>query len=207
MEIQYFGANCIRLTTKKTTIVTDDNLSQLGLKKVTKPTDISLMTRKDFTSPEASFIADMPGEYEIAGVIISGIAARGHMDEPGSMSAVVYTVNSGEIKVAILGHIYPELTDKQLEQIGMVDIAIVPVGGNGYTLDGVGALKVIKQIEPKVIIPTHYADPAIRYDVPPQELPEALKGLGMEPAETTVKYKYNPAELSDTAHLVVLERQ
>lgn len=208
MELQYFGANCVRLATKKTSIVIDDNLAKLGLKTITKPTDISVITSSSFPVHPAVFVADLPGEYEIAGVIIQGIAARSHMDEEGQpKNSVIYTITTPEVKVAVVGHIYPELDESQLEQIGMVDIAIVPVGGNGYTLDGVGALKVIKQIEPKVIIPTHYADRAIRYEVPPQELSEALKGLAMEPTETNSKYKYNPSEISDTAHLVVLERQ
>lgn len=207
MEIQYFGANCVRLTTKKASIVVDDNLSKLGLKTIIKPSDISIITSRQFPIHPSAFVADLPGEYEISGFTIQGVAARGHLDEDGQQTAVIYTIMTSEVKVAVLGHIYPELSESQLEQIGMVDIAIVPVGGNGYTLDGVGALKVIKQIEPKIVIPTHYADKAIRYEVPPQDLSEALKGLAMEPAETTDKYKYSPTDLSDTAHLIVLNRQ
>src|SRR5436853_437946 len=107
MELQYYGANCLRLSAKKAQIVVDDNLAQLGLKAVTKPTDISLRTSKMFPQhPDAAFRADMPGEYEIAGVVIHGIAARGHMDEEGKKSAVIYTVQADDTKVAILGHIY-----------------------------------------------------------------------------------------------------
>lgn len=207
MELQYFGANCVRLTTKKASLVVDDNLQQLGLKTVTKPSDICILTSKNMPVHKAAFVADMPGEYEISGVSIQGVAAQSHMDEEGQHNATIYTVTTSEVRVAILGHIYPELGEDQLEQIGMVDIAIVPVGGNGYTLDGVGALKVIKQIEPKIVIPTHYADRALRYEVAQQELSDALKGLAMEPTETIDKYKYSPAELSDTAHMVVLKRQ
>jgi L-ascorbate metabolism protein UlaG (beta-lactamase superfamily) len=208
VELQYFGANCVRLTIKKTSIVVDDNLEKLGLRTITKPTDISLLTSKEIPVHPALFVADMPGEYEISNVIVQGIAARAHLDEEGEgKKSIIYTITTAEAKVAVIGHIYPELDEDQLEQIGMVDIAIVPVGGNGYTLDGVGALKVIKQIEPKIVIPTHYADRSIRYEVPPQELNEALKGLAMEPAESVDKYKYSSAELSDSTHLVVLERQ
>jgi L-ascorbate metabolism protein UlaG (beta-lactamase superfamily) len=208
VELQYYGANCLRLSAKKAQIVIDDNLAQLGLKTVTKPADISLRTNKMFPEHlDTAFRAEMPGEYEIAGVVIHGIAARAHMDEEGKKRAVIYTVQADDTKVAIIGHIYPELTEDQLEAIGMVDVAIVPVGGNGYTLDGAGALKVIKQIEPKVVIPTHFNDRAIRYEVPQAELADAVKNLGMEIAETVGKYKIKPTELSDTAKLVVLERQ
>ena len=208
MELSYFGANCLRLVTKKATIVVDDNLAELGLKPVTKADDISLRTSAKLIPEHAArFSAEMPGEYEIAGVVIHGVAARAHMDKDNEHTAVIYTVEAEDIKVAIIGHIYPELSEDQLEQIGLVDVAVIPVGDSGYTMDGVGALKIIKAIEPKVIIPTHYADKAIKYEVPQMDLPEALKALGMEPAETLDKYRPKIAELTDTTRLIVLNRQ
>jgi L-ascorbate metabolism protein UlaG (beta-lactamase superfamily) len=207
MELQYFGANCIRIATKKAQIVIDDNLDKLGLKSITKPTDINLITHAGVPEREAHFTADMPGEYEIAGVVVRGIAARAHMDDEKAKNAVIYTIAADDMRVAVLGHIYPELTENQLEAIGHVDIAIVPVGNSGYTMDGVGALQIIKKIEPKVVIPTHYADKAVEYEMPQVELAEALKNLGMEPAETVDRYKPNRGEWTDTAKLIVLNRQ
>jgi L-ascorbate metabolism protein UlaG (beta-lactamase superfamily) len=209
VELQYFGGNCIKVTTRKFSVVIDDNLSQLGLKTITKPNDISLRTNPSLI-PEhkgAMFSAEMPGEYEISGAIIRGIGARAHMDEEGKKSAVIYTLEAEDSRVCVLGHVYPELSEQQLENIGMVDVVLVPVGGNGYTLDGIGALKIIKQIEPKYIIPTHYADKVIKYEVPQQELSEAIKSLGMEPIETVAKYKIRAGEPTDTTKLIILERQ
>jgi L-ascorbate metabolism protein UlaG (beta-lactamase superfamily) len=208
MELQFYGANCLRLTTKKATVVVDDNLADLGLRTVTKPDDISLRTSaKLVPAHEARFSAEMPGEYEIAGAVIHGVAARAHMDKENEQTAVIYTVEADDIKVAIIGHIYPELSEDQLEQIGLVDIAVIPVGNSGYTMDAVGALKIIKAIEPKVVIPVHYADKALKYEVPQAELAEALKTLGMEAAETLDKYKPKIVELTDTTRLIVLNRQ
>ncbi|HEX5395216.1 MAG TPA: MBL fold metallo-hydrolase [Candidatus Saccharimonadales bacterium] len=207
MELQYYGANCVRIASKKAQIVVDDNLDKLGLKAVTKPTDISLHTHSGIPQQDSHFTADMPGEYEIAGVVVRGIAARGHMDDEKAKNAVIYTISADEMRVAVLGHIYPELSEDQLEAVGHVDIAIVPIGNSGYTMDGVGALQIIKKIDPKVVIPTHYADKAVKYEVPQVELEEALKNLGMEPADTLDKYKPNRAEWTDTAKLVVLKRQ
>jgi L-ascorbate metabolism protein UlaG (beta-lactamase superfamily) len=207
VDLQYFGGNCVRITSKKFSIVVDDNLGQLGLKAVTKPTDISLRTTLEIPQQPAAFTAELPGEYEISGAIIRGIAARSHMDEEGKQSAVVYTVEAEDARVGIIGHVFPSLSEDQLEQIGMLDVVLIPVGGNGYTLDGAGALSVIKQIEPKVVIPTHYADKSIKYEVPQQELTEAIKALGMEPLETAAKYKVRPGEPADTTKLVILERQ
>ena len=207
MELTYYGANCLRISTKKAQVVIDDNLDKLGLKPVTKPTDISLYTFSGVSAKQNHFMADMPGEYEISGVVIHGVSARGHMDEEGSHSAVIYTILADDIKIAVLGHIYPQLSEDQLEQIGHVDIAVVPVGNSGYTLDGTGALKLIKQIEPKIVILTHYADKAIKYEVDQVELAEALKNLAMEPSETLDKYKPKLIDLTDTTRLIVLERQ
>lgn len=207
MELQYFGANCVRITTKKAQLVVDDNLGSLGLKAITKPDDLSLHTSHDFKGPDSRFVANTPGEYEIADVVIHGVGARSLKDEEGRTNAVIYTVTADDLRVAIIGHIHPDLSDDQLEKIGLVDIAIVPVGGNAYTLDGLGALQIIKKLEPKIAIPTHFEDKATRYEVPQQSLAEALKGLAMEPLETLDKYKPKHSELADTTHLIVLNRQ
>lgn len=206
MELQYYGANCLRITTKKASVVIDDNLDELGLKSISKASDISLNTHSRIKKHETRFLIDMPGEYDISGVSIHGISARAHMDESGKQTAVIYTITYDDLRVAVLGHVYPELSDEQLEQIGLVDIVIIPVGNSGYTLDGIGALKIIKELEPKVIIPTHYADQSVKYEVPQTELAETLKVLTMEPSETLEKYKPKAIELTDTARLIVLKR-
>ena len=209
MEIQYYGGNCIKISTKKASIVIDDNLKDLGGSQVSKPTDIVLQTtRLTDKKPAAQLLIDGPGEYEASNASIVGVAARAHMDEEGKKSAAIYKIVADDVRVAVVGHIYPELTEEQLETIGVVDILVVPVGGHGFTLDSVGALKVIKMVEPKIIIPTNYSDSKLTYPVPAVSLEEALKGLSMEPKETLSKLKVKGTELlTDQAQLVVLERQ
>ncbi len=111
----------------------------------------------------------------------------------------------GDFRVLITGHVDPEPTDAQLESIGMIDLMIVPVGGNGYTLDGVGALKLIRKVEPKMVIPTHY-ESNLNYEMPQQPLETALKALAMEPKETVSKLKLKAGDLAETLQLVVLEQ-
>lgn len=207
MEIQYYGANCLRITTRNAAVVIDDNLTSAGLKSVTKPEDIVLQTNPKIKVEKGRFMIDMPGEYEVSGVTIHGIAARNHMDKDEEKTSVIYTLAAGDTRIVVTGHIFPELSEAQVEQIGRVDVAIVPVGDSGYTMDGIGALKVIKEIEPKVVIPVHYADKGIKYEVAQVELAEALKGLAMEPSETVDKFKPVVGELTDTTRLIVLERQ
>lgn len=207
MDIQFYGANCIKVSTKKAAVVFDDNLAEIGLKTVTKPQDILLLTHDIKSVPPALFVAAMPGDYEVSGIAITGIAARAHMDEEGKTSATIYKLVIDDLSLVVIGHAHPDLSEEQLEKIGIIDIMLVPVGGQGYTLDAIGTLKLIKKIEPKVVIPTHYADKAIKYEVPQDKLEEALASLAMEPAERTEKYRPKSIELSDTVKLIVLDRE
>lgn len=208
MELQFYGANCVRLSTKRASLVIDDNLSELGAKSVIKPGEVAVYTMAHGEPISGIKLAvDQPGEYEVSDISIKGIAARAHIDEAGVKTATMFSITIDDVRVAALGHIYPDLTNDQLESIGMVDVLIIPVGGNGYTLDPVGALKLIKAIEPKIVIPTHYDDAVLNFPVPQQSLAEAVKVLSMEPKETTQKLKVKAGELAESTSLVVLEKQ
>ena len=207
MEIQYYGGNCLKISTKKANIVVDDTLNSLGLISVTKEDDIAIFTSVSDKPTKARLSIDHPGEYEVSDISVQGIAARSHMDEESKSSATIFRVIADDMRIVITGHIHPDLTDDELEAIGTIDVLIIPIGGNGYTLDGAGALKVIRKIEPNVVIPTHYADKKIKYPVEQQDLETALKGLAMEPKETVAKLKLKPADLTENTQLIVLERQ
>lgn len=206
MDLQFYGANCFSLGLKGTRLVVDDNLVELGAKHVTKADDVSLCTMLPKDEPAARLVFDGPGEYEVADISIIGISARSHMDESGIERATMFKLVTGEMSVLFTGHVHPDLTEAQLEAVGMIDVMVVPVGGNGYTVDPVGALKLIKAIEPKLVVPSHYADKSLKYPVPQQELSAALKEIGMEPKETVSKLKLKPTELADVTQLIVLEK-
>lgn len=205
MELQFYGANCLSLGYKGARLVIDDNLADLGAKSVIKDSDVALFTGPHGASEKARLTFDSPGDYEVSDISVVGIPARAHIDESG-LNATMFKLVVGEQSVLVTGHIYPELSEVQLETIGIVDVLVVPVGGSGYTTDPVGALKLIKEIEPKLVIPTHYDDKALKFPVPQLSLAAALKELGMEPKETVSKLKIKPAELADITQLVILEK-
>lgn len=207
MEIQYYGANCIRIATKSAVVTVDDNLVELGAKSPLKAGDIAVYTSAHGEpGADTKVIIDRPGEYEVSGVSVQGVSARSHLDEEGKKNATVYKITADDVRVLVVGHIYPELSEEQLEQIGLIDVMVLPVGGNGYTLDGVGALKVVKEVEPKVIIPTHFEDKDLKYPVPQQPLSSAVQQLGMEVKETVPKLKLKASDLSEGTQLIVLEK-
>lgn len=208
MDIQFYGANCVTIATKQVRLVFDDNLAALGGKSATKDGDICIFTtaQSGGVVEKAKMTIDLPGEYEVSGVSVHGIQTRSHMDEEAARGAVMYKVTAGDTRILVTGHIFPRLSEAKLEDIGPVDVMIVPVGGNGYTLDGTGAMEVVKQIEPKVVIPTHYADAELRYEVPQQSLEDALKAFSMESKDPVKKFSFKPGEMTDTTQVVVLEK-
>jgi hypothetical protein len=208
MDIQFYGANCVVLSNKQIRIVVDDNLADLGGKSITKEGDVVLFTgAHGEPSATPKIIIDQPGEYEIRGISIYGISARGHTDEAGQQyTTTMYKLISDDISILLTGHVYPELSEEQLENVGLIDIMLVPVGGNGYTLDPVGALTLIKKIEPKLVIPTHYADKDLKFPVPQTSLADALKELPIEVKDTISKFKVKPTDLADVMQIIVLEK-
>lgn len=208
MEITYHGGNCLRIIAKKSTLVVDDNLAELGLKTITKPDDITLITSDHLKATKnGRLVVAQPGEYEVSDISVQGVAARGSMDDPGTNQATMYKITADDITVLVLGHVFAEITDEELEELGHIDVLFVPVGGTGYTLDGVDALKLVKKIEPKVVVPTHYSDKALKYEVAQESLEDGIKGLAMEPSQTLPKLKLKPADIPENVQLWVLERQ
>lgn len=204
MEFEYKGGNCVVITSKQGVIVIDGRLSLLGLKDVQPKDAIELATQVNFSSDAGRVAVDMPGEYEISEISIHGIAASRMIDQDGSLKATLYRVAFPSLAIGILGHIAIPLTDDQLENLGVVDVLIIPVGGGGYTLDAHHAVEMVHKINPRVIIPTHYADTHTTYEVPQDSLEVFLETLGA-PHETLPKWKIKNGVLPDTQTVIVLK--
>ena len=165
--------------------------------------ELATETRFLVESPDARLVIEGPGEYEIGEFSIRGIPAMRHIDtEPEKSGTTMYRIAVGEVKIALLGNIAEKLNEDQLETIGVVDIVILPVGGGGYTLDGSGAARLVRQIDPKVVIPIHYADNAINYEVPQDSLDTFVSELGAA-VESVDKYKLKSAASLPAAMTII----
>lgn len=191
-DVEYKGANAVVFTTKKTRVVFDPKVSLAGGADVSVRGDVEITTESRFavedTTPKLLF--DGPGEYEVGDVALVGVAARRHIDteEQGNQSTI-YRMTIGDVRLAVIGNVAKKLSEEQLEALGVVDIVIVPIGGNGYTLDAVDAAAMVRQIEPRTVIPVHYADPHLKYEVPQDEFEVFAKALGANVIEEGPKWK------------------
>ncbi len=190
-DIEYKGGNCLIISSKKASLVVDPRLSLVGLKDIKTKDEVELATETRFRveNSDARIIIDSPGEYEVGDFTIRGVAATRHIDtEDQEKLSTIYRIECGDVRVAIVGNVAPKLSEEQLEAIGVVDILVIPVGGGGYTLDATSATAIVRQIEPKVVIPVHYAGQGITYEVPQESLDVFTKELDA-PVEQTAKYK------------------
>ncbi len=197
MELEYKGGTCVIITHKKEVIISDPHLTPLGLKDQTNAT-IQLLTEPRFKADakDEAVIVDGPGEYEVHNCSIWGIAVAPHTTPDGYKTTTVYRLDLDGTTVAIIGHI-TKLDDAQLEAIGMIDVLILPVGGFGYTLEPKQAVDLVKAIEPKVVIPVHYADDGVTYEVPQAPLEDFLKELGTTAEEPQAKLKIKGGQLPE----------
>lgn len=158
MQIQYFGLSSFKITTKEATIITDPFHKDSGLVAPRGAADVLILAQKDkklYTatsgiSGEHFDITD-PGEYDIKGTTVTGIPLK---QEDKYVS--VFLIESEDIRILNLTHIKDfNLKDEELESLGDIDVLILPVGGNSV-LSASSASKVVNEIEPKVVIPSHY---------------------------------------------------
>ena len=135
-----------------------------------------------------------PGEYEIGGVLIIGIATF-HDKEKGEKRGknTVYLLEIDEITICHLGDLGHVLTGEQVEEIDDVDVLLLPVGGVS-TINAATAAEVVRQIEPKVVIPMHYQTPALKKELEP--VGKFLKEIGakdVEPPAQALRHQVKPA--------------
>ena len=210
-DIEYKGGNTVVISTKKSALIVDPKLSLVGLKDMSTKDAVALATEARFAtdSSDARLNIDGPGEYEIGDFSIRGASACRHIDtEADEPVSTIYRIEVGDVRIGLLGNIAPRLSEDQLEELGVLDILILPVGGNGYTLDATSAATIVRQIDPKAVVPVHYADDTLKYEVSQDVLETFTKELAA-PVDTEVGNKYKvkgASQLPQTLTVVKIAR-
>ena len=187
-KIYWAGQSCFQISVSNSKdhsadIVIDPFDETIGLKLPNLSADILLVSHqhKDHNNIKdvkgTPFVIQGPGEYEVKEVFIQGISSF-HDDEGGKKRGqnTIYVFEAEDIRFCHLGDLgQKQLTDEQLEKIDRVDVLMIPVGGE-YTIDSSAAQKIISQIEPKVVIPMHYALPKLKVEI--DDVSKFLKTMG-----------------------------
>ena len=210
MEITYLGHSCFRLRGKQITIVTDPYGPETGYNLGKTTADILTVSH---THKDHSYVAGIggeprivsrPGEYEIGGVLIIGLPTY-HDAEKGARrgKTTVFTIEMDELSLCHLGDLGQPLTDSQVEELGRVDILMVPVGGI-YTITATTAAAVVRQVEPRIVLPMHYRTPASGYqDLDP--VTRFLHEMGIQQETYQPKLNVTKTNLPQMMQVVLLE--
>jgi L-ascorbate metabolism protein UlaG (beta-lactamase superfamily) len=165
MKIRYLGHSAFVVTSDRgVKIITDPYTTSPDLTygEITGPADIVTVSHDHFDHCNVAAVSGNPDVVRRAGGSSArGISFRGvnsyHDDEGGRLRGgnIIFCFEVDGIRLCHLGDLGHLLDDKQLAEIGAVDIVFIPVGG-AYTIDARAATEVCNQLKPSVIIPMHY---------------------------------------------------
>ena len=209
MEIVWYGQTCFRLSERGlSSVVTDPFPPDVGLVYPKSRAHIVTVSYDDPTCRYTSGVRgpfkllDSPGEYEIGGVFITGIptfADKKHGALRGEN--IVFTFDFGPLTVCHLGHLGHVPTQSQVEDLGTVDVLLVPVGGGG-SLTPAQASEVISLFEPHIVIPMLYTVKGLQVKL--GTLKRFLREMGQEKITAQDALKVTRSSLGEGTQIVVL---
>jgi len=206
MEITWYGHSCFRVTERSLpTIVADPyDHTKVGYKPLKVKGEIVTVSHD---APGHNFVKGVkgtqwelsgPGEYEIGGIFITGVAIR----EPKQDRNMVFIYDYDGVAIAHLGDMQKAPTQTQVEAFGTVDVLMVPVGG-GNALNAAKAAEVIAMIEPGIVIPMHYKTPGSSLKL--NALRQFLQEMGLSNGKPEPSLKVTRASIPEETKVVVLE--
>jgi L-ascorbate metabolism protein UlaG (beta-lactamase superfamily) len=211
MELTWLGHSCFRLRGKEATLITDPPAPSIGYTIGRLSADIVTISHHhlghDYVKAVSGDpkIVDGPGEYEIRQILISGVQTyhdRVRGKELGRNTA--YLITMDEVQICHLGDLGDVLNDDAQEALNGADVLLVPVGG-GNSLSAERAAEVIAQIEPRIIVPMHYATPAYKPSGPGLEpVDKFCREMGVEVMEPLPKAVITKATLPTEPQVILL---
>ena len=155
MTITYQGDNYFKVQSGDNVILIDPT----NARSLKNATAVILTTMPPTSSIESNLIVQHQGEYETKGIRIDGWSSRTGQEEKGDdVEKTIYRIRLDDISIGVLGHINKEIDPKLLIPLTGCDIVLAPAGGAPY-LAASSIAKLIRQIEPSIIIPSLFKDP------------------------------------------------
>lgn len=210
MELAWYGLSCFKMKERGlATVVTDPYDPSLGLPSLRLKADLVTVSHDAAGHNYVKGVKGQrmqisgPGEYEVGGVFITGISmAAKTEDNNGGVRNILYLFDFDGLTVAHLGDLAYVPSQSQIENLGPVDLALVPVGG-GSALSPAEAAEVITLIEPSLVVPMHYKTGKEKVKLGP--LARFLSEMGVGKQEPIETLKVTKSGLSDQTQVIVLQ--
>ena len=211
MDITWFGHSCFRLSDRGVTVVTDPPSDDMGYDRPRIRADVITIShehpghnnRIGFRGGPKVFGG--PGEYEVKGVFITGIATY-HDARSGASRGnnTVFLFEFDGVTICHLGDLGHVPTQAQVEALSSVDVLLIPVGGL-HTIDPSKASEVISLIEPLLVVPMHYKTRVEKAKL--QTVNKFLKEMGLSPMPAQPELKVTRSSLPSETQIVVLDHK
>lgn len=210
MEITWYGHSCFRLAERgKPTIITDPFSDAIGLPPLKVKGDVVTISHDVPGHNHADAIKGArhilrgAGEYEIGGVFIMGLGMH-NTTSPEPRANVSYLFAYDGLTVLHLGDLDHVPAQSVIEEIGEVNVLLLPVGG-GMSLKAAQAAEVVSLIEPFFVVPMHYELPGLAVELEP--LDKFLKAMGVSKAQEAEMLKVAASDMPEQPQVVVLSAQ
>ncbi|HVS50577.1 MAG TPA: MBL fold metallo-hydrolase [Candidatus Dormibacteraeota bacterium] len=208
MDVTWLGHGCFRLRGRGAAAVTDPYPPSIGLKLQRLDANLVTVSHEHENHNYTQIMRDAyeirgPGEYEVAGVSVIGVPTY-HDAEKGAKHGrnTIYLIEIDDVRVCHLGDLGHPLDDSEAEAISSPDILLVPVGGR-TTINAAQAAGVVRQLEPRYVVPMHYAIPGLKLELDP--LDRFLKEMSVGPSEPQPKLSVQASSGEYDTKVVVLE--
>lgn len=205
MEITWYGLSCFRLTGRgQASIITDPYDDKLGLPPLKIRGDVVTVSHNSPGHNNAEGISAKrrtltgPGEYEIGGVFVTGIATN---EDNESLANVLFLFDFGDLTIAHLGDMAEVPNQTKIEALEQVDVLLVPVGG-GNSLNAAQAAELVSMLEPHIVIPMHYELPGLKPEL--DGVDRFLKEMGVSRPEEETTLKVSRTAISEETTVVLL---
>jgi L-ascorbate metabolism protein UlaG (beta-lactamase superfamily) len=205
MELTWYGLSCFRISERKqATVVTDPYDGALGLPPLKLRADVVTVSHDanghNYVKGIQGWQYDLtgPGEYEIGGVFITGIATA---DDARATANVIYLFDYEGLTIAHLGDMQKVPSQTQIEALELVNILLVPVGG-GNSLNAAQASELVSMLEPNIVIPMHYHIPKLKLKL--EGVDRFLKEMGVTDPKEESSLRISSTNLPEETETVLL---
>ncbi|MFZ5917783.1 MAG: MBL fold metallo-hydrolase [Chloroflexota bacterium] len=211
MDITWHGHACFRLFQRGASVVTDPYEKEIGFELPRLGADIVTVSHDHPGHRYATgvrrrkLVVTGPGEYEVNGVFITGIATF-HDGKNGSVRGpnTVYLLDFDGLKICHLGDLGHVPSQAQVEALNSVDVLLIPVGGVS-TLNAAEAAEVVSLIEPSLVIPMHFRLPSLAFKL--DAVDKFLKAMGLDDVTPQDELSVVKTSLPEETQVVVLKPQ
>jgi len=205
MEISWYGLSCFRLTGRgQASIITDPYDDLVGLSPLKVRGDVVTISHNSPGHNNEAAVGGRrrtltgPGEYEIGGVFVTGIATN---EEDELLANVLFLFDFGDLTVAHLGDMAKVPTQTQIEALEQVDVLLVPVGG-GNSLNAAQAAELVSMLEPHIVIPMHYRIDGLKPEL--DDVDRFLKEMGVSRPEEETMLRITRSSVSEETSVILL---